>query len=105
MPPLPADGSVPDARLIAALRQQVAELQSRLRASEARSAMWEECMQQLCHCVLLSPDMNDMYKDYCSELLRDVRSALRRARRVVARGPAVAHAASPAHAASRPLPL
>jgi len=71
MPPLPADDSVPDARLIAALRQQVAELQSRLRASEARSAMWEECMQQLCHCVLLSPDMNDMYKDYCSELLRD----------------------------------
>jgi len=58
-------------RLVAALRQQVAELQSRLRASEAKVAMWEECMQQLCHCVLLSPDMNDMYKDYCSELLRD----------------------------------
>lgn len=61
-----------DPRAVAALRQQVAELQSRLRASEAKVAMWEECMQNMCHCVLLSPDMNDMYKDYCSDLLREV---------------------------------
>ena len=29
-------------------------------------------MQQLVHCVLLSPDMNEMYKNECSTLLSDV---------------------------------
>jgi hypothetical protein len=61
------------AQLVALLRQQVAELQSRLRASEAKVAMWEECMQQLVHCVVLSPEMNDMYKSECSALLHYVR--------------------------------
>merc|ERR1719231_1629461 len=28
-------------------------------------------MQHFVHCVLLSPDMNDMYKEYCSDMLRD----------------------------------
>ena len=46
-------------------------LQLLLQVSEAKIAMWEECMQQLIHCVMLSPDMNDMYKTECSTLLRD----------------------------------
>ena len=32
--------------------------------------MWEECMQTLVHCVMLSPEMNDMYKDECTRILR-----------------------------------
>ena len=28
-------------------------------------------MQQLVHCVMLSPDMNDMYKIECTNLLKD----------------------------------
>ena len=46
-------------------------MQLLLQASEAKVAMWEECMQQLVHCVMLSPDMNDMYKTECTTLLRD----------------------------------
>lgn len=53
------------------LRQEVARLQILLQASEAKVAMWEECMQQLVHCVILSPDMNDMYKEECNTILRD----------------------------------
>ena len=56
---------------VGALRQEVARLQLLLQASEAKVAMWEECMQQLVHCVMLSPDMNDMYKTECTTLLRD----------------------------------
>ena len=56
---------------VAGLRQEVARLQLLLQASEAKVAMWEECMQQLVHCVMLSPDMNDIYKTECSTLLRD----------------------------------
>ena len=56
---------------VAALRQEVARLQLLLQASEAKVAMWEECMQQLVHCVMLSPDMNDIYKTECSTLLKD----------------------------------
>ena len=56
---------------VGALRQEVARLQLLLQASEAKVAMWEECMQQLVHCVMLSPDMNDMYKTECSTLLKD----------------------------------
>lgn len=71
---------VPLAQLIAALRQEVQLLQNKLRTSEAKVAMWEECMQQLVHCVFLSPDMNEMYKSECSAMLRDVRTALGRHR-------------------------
>ena len=46
-------------------------MQLLLQASESKVAMWEECMQQLVHCVMLSPDMNDIYKLECSTLLRD----------------------------------
>ena len=68
-----AAGGGPEAeqRMIAALRQQVAELQSRLRLSEAKVAMWEECMQQFMHSMMLSPDMNDMYKEMTTDILRD----------------------------------
>jgi len=69
--PLSEGGASSEDPKVAALRQQVAELQARLRASEAKVAMWEECMQQLMHCVMLSPDMNDMYKDECTRVLRD----------------------------------
>lgn len=56
---------------VASLRQEVARLHLLLQASEAKVGMWEECMQQLVHSVMLSPDMNDMYKTECSALLRD----------------------------------
>lgn len=69
-PEEPSSGTA-DARLIAALRQEVQLLQNKLRTSEAKVAMWEECMQQLVHCVFLSPDMNEMYKSECSAMLRD----------------------------------
>ena len=36
---------------VVALRQEVARLQLLLQVSEAKIAMWEECMQQLVHCV------------------------------------------------------
>lgn len=64
-------GSSSEGGEVAALRQEVARLQLLLQASEAKVAMWEECMQQLVHCVMLSPDMNDMYKTECSTMLRD----------------------------------
>ena len=56
------------------LQKQVLDLQEQLRASEAKVGMWEECMQQLMHSLLLSPDMNDMYKSVCVELLQEVPS-------------------------------
>jgi hypothetical protein len=54
------------------LQKQVFDLQELLRASEAKVAMWEECMQTLMHSMLLSPDMNDMYKTVCVDLLQEV---------------------------------
>jgi hypothetical protein len=69
--PPPSDGTV-QSSIVEALRVQVAQLQSRLRASEARVAMWEECMQHMCQSVMFSPDMNETYKDTCVSLLRDV---------------------------------
>ena len=48
---------------MAGLQAQVRELQARLRQSEAKVAMWEECMQALVHCAVLGPDMNDYFKD------------------------------------------
>ena len=55
---------------MAALRQELAKYQLLLQASEAKVAMWEECMQTFLHPVMLSPEMNDMYKDECSRILR-----------------------------------
>jgi len=49
----------------------VLALRTQLRDSESKVAMWEECMQQLIHCMLLSPDMNDMYKTETVEVLRE----------------------------------
>ena len=46
---------------VAALRQEVARLQLLLQVSEAKVAMWEECMQTFLHSVMLSPEMNDIY--------------------------------------------
>jgi len=60
-----ADGQV------MALQKQVEALREQLRVSETKVAMWEECMQQLLYCMLLSPDMNDMYKTECVALLRE----------------------------------
>lgn len=57
---------------IATLRREVAELKERLQVTEAKVAMWEECMQQMVHCVILSPDMNDMYKSECAQILKNV---------------------------------
>ena len=56
---------------VTALKQEVARLQLLLHASEAKIAMWEECMTAFLHSVMLSPDMNEMYKAECSTLLRD----------------------------------
>lgn len=71
LPSPPPDGTV-QSSTVEALRVQVAQLQSRLRASEARVAMWEECMQHMCQSVMFSPDMNETYKDTCVSLLRNV---------------------------------
>ena len=57
-------------RQVSALRQEVARLQLLLQVSEAKVAMWEECMQTLVNCVMLSPEMNDIYRDECTKLLR-----------------------------------
>lgn len=59
---------------VIALQKQVATLQEQLRASESKIAMWEECIQQLVYCLLLSPDMNEVYKTECVDLLREVSS-------------------------------
>jgi len=55
---------------VTALRQEVARLQLLLQVSEAKVAMWEECMQTFLHSVMLSPEMNDIYKDECTRILR-----------------------------------
>ena len=59
-----------DGAQVTALRQEVARLQLLLQVSEAKVAMWEECMQTFLHAVMLSPEMNDMYKDECTRILR-----------------------------------
>ncbi len=55
---------------VLALRRQVAALQEKLDAASGKIAMWERCMRAFIGCALLSPDMNDMYKDECASLLR-----------------------------------
>jgi len=55
---------------VVALRKKVAGLQDRLAAANAKVGMWERFMQQMLGCVILSPDMNEMYKTECSELIR-----------------------------------
>ena len=61
---------------VAALRNQVATLQDRLKAANNRIEAWEQCMQRLVGCVLLGPDMNDMYKEEFSALLREALGSL-----------------------------
>ena len=38
---------------------------------EAKVSMWEECMRTLVYCVMLSPEMNDIYKQECVDLLQN----------------------------------
>ena len=45
-------------------------MQLLLQVSEAKVAMWEECMQTFLHSIMLSPEMNDIYKDECTRILR-----------------------------------
>ncbi|EOD28160.1 hypothetical protein EMIHUDRAFT_457032 [Emiliania huxleyi CCMP1516] len=54
---------------LAALRQQVAMLESRLREADRTRQMWEACMTTLVGSILLGPEMNEMYKQECSSLL------------------------------------
>ena len=61
---------------VAALQAQVRGLQARLRSSEAKVAMWEEACQQLVHCIVLSPDMNEYYSELCTELLTGALSSV-----------------------------
>ena len=61
---------------VVALRQEVARLQLLLQVSEAKVAMWEECMQTFLHSVMLSPEMNDIYKDECTRILRTTLSGV-----------------------------
>eukprot|EP00965_Chrysotila_dentata_P254151 6211779-Pleurochrysis_carterae.AAC.2 len=51
-------------------------LQEQLAAANAKIAMWERCMQQMMNCVMLSPDMNDMYKEECAALIQQALSSL-----------------------------
>ena len=45
---------------LAALRQQVAMLESRLREADRTRQMWEACMTTLVGSILLGPEMNEM---------------------------------------------
>lgn len=67
------DGDVGSA---AALRARVAALEARLQLADARNAMWEECMRALVGSVLLGPEMNQMYRDFASELMSDALGSL-----------------------------
>ena len=53
------------------LQAALAAAQAQVRAMEAKVSMWEECMRTLVYCVMLSPDMNDIYKQECVELLQN----------------------------------
>ena len=61
---------------VATLQQQVATLQGELTASNGRLQMWEDCMRQLANSVLLSPEMTDMYKTSCVELIHEALSSV-----------------------------
>mgnify|MGYP001494469994 CR=1 FL=1 len=50
---------------------QMRRAQAQVRAMEAKVSMWEECMRTLVYCVMLSPEMNDIYKQECVDLLQN----------------------------------
>lgn len=68
---------------VATLQRQVATLQAELAASNGRLQMWEDCMRQLANSVLLSPEMTDMYKTTCVELIHEALSSVESVQRVV----------------------
>ena len=51
-----------DSETIAMLREQLA-------AAQGRASMWEQCMSAFTNSILLSPEMNDIYKEMCSSML------------------------------------
>ena len=53
------------------LQAALAAAQAQVRAMEAKVSMWEECMRTLVYCVMLSPEMNDIYKQECVDLLQN----------------------------------
>ena len=53
------------------LEERIALLERNLDAANQKNAMWEQCMRALVGCVLLGPEMNQVYRDFCSELMRD----------------------------------
>jgi len=55
---------------VTALQEQVAALQAELKAKNDKIAAWEQCMTELFHSVMLSPEMNEIYKGECTELVR-----------------------------------
>ena len=65
------------------LQQQVAALRAELADTHVRVGHWEECMRQLANSVMLSPEMNDMYKETCKALLQDALSSVEQVQRVV----------------------
>ena len=67
---------MPPSSDVATLQQQVATLQAELSASKGRLQMWEDCMRQLANSVLLSPEMTDMYKTTCVELIHEALSSV-----------------------------
>jgi len=67
---------MPPSSDVATLQQQVATLQAELTASNGRLQMWEDCMRQLANSVLLSPEMTDMYKTTCVELIHEALSSV-----------------------------
>lgn len=68
---------------VTTLQQQVATLQAELIASNGWLQMWEDCMRQLANSVLLSPEMTDMYKTTCVELIHEALSSVESVHRVV----------------------
>ena len=90
---------MPPSSDVATLQQQVATLQAELSASNGRLQMWEDCMRQLANSVLLSPEMTDMYKTTCVELIHEALSSVesvQRTHRASHARTAHAHVAGPA---------
>ena len=65
------------------LQQQLAAMQAELCASRKMIGMWEDCMRQLAYSVMLSPDMNDIYKQTCTQMLRDALSSVEQVQRII----------------------
>tara|TARA_B110001452_G_C15174399_1_gene408100 strand:+ start:111 stop:980 length:870 start_codon:yes stop_codon:yes gene_type:complete len=80
-------GSGPKAAVAATpedvLQQQLAAMQAELCASRKMIGMWEDCMRQLAYSVMLSPDMNDIYKQTCTQMLRDALSSVEQVQRII----------------------